>query len=266
MVTPQIVELIFSFGCRDRACFASRPAASLGMLYCSRRWFGGGLRSRTGVVDFNVRNLYRPDRPVIGLIARHAGNLLHQFDGGIVALAEDGVMAIQHIGMSAFESHFHDEELRAVGVRSGVGVGETAGTIENDGRRNFILELVAGITFAAAGGIPALNHEFWNHAMKDGAVIKRDAVLLGMRYGAGPIFGAAGEADKICDSDGSNFRKQGAVEIANRGMDDGGWFGRGSGGGWSGGSFRSRGGLRAGQKGCGDYQDKSLQQGSHGCS
>ncbi len=96
------------------------------MLYRSGRWFRDRLRSRTGVVDFDVRNFYWADGPVVGLIARHAGNLLDQFDSGIVALAEDCVMAIEHIRMPPFECDFHDEELGAVGVGSGVGVGETA--------------------------------------------------------------------------------------------------------------------------------------------
>ncbi len=80
--------------------------------------------------------------------------------------------------------------------------------------------------------------------MKDGAVIKRDAVLLGVGDGTGPIFCAGGEADKVCDPDRSDFWKQGAVQIADRGMDDSCRLG--SGGGRSSWSFRSGGSLRAG--------------------
>ena len=39
--------------------------------------------------------------------------------------------------------------------------------------------------------------------MEDGAVVERDAVLLGVRDGIGPVFGALGQADEIGDSEGS---------------------------------------------------------------
>ena len=72
--------------------------------------------------------------------------------------------------------------------------------------------------------------------MEDGAVIERDAVLLGVGDGTGPVFGAVGEADEILDSDGSDFRKQGAMEVAGRGVNDGGGVGgSGSAGLWTGG-------------------------------
>ena len=39
--------------------------------------------------------------------------------------------------------------------------------------------------------------------MEDGAVVERDAVLLGVRNGIGPVLGALGQADEIGDADGA---------------------------------------------------------------
>ena len=61
--------------------------------------------------------------------------------------------------------------------------------------------------------------------MEDGAIVKWDAVLLGVRDGAGPVFSAVGEADEIRDSDWGYLRKQRAMEVAGRGVDDGGGLG-----------------------------------------
>ena len=151
-------------------------------------------------MDFDVRDLDRTERAFA--VGGHASDLLDQFDGGVIALAEDGVLAIE-----AGIGNFSDEELRAVGVGSGVGVGETPGTIEGEHGRSLVLEFVAGIARAIAFGISALNHETGDHAVKDGAIIKWNAVLLGVRDGAGPVFCAAGEADEILDSDRGYLRK-----------------------------------------------------------
>src|SRR6266481_1106519 len=123
-----------------------------------------------------------------------------------------------------------DEELRTVGVGSGVGVSEAPGAIESDGGRSLVLEFIARITRACASGVATLNHEFGYHAVKDSAVIKRDAVLFSVRDGICPIFGACSEADEIVDSDRGYLRKQRAVQVAGRGVDDGGGL-RGSSGG-----------------------------------
>src|SRR4029077_4090167 len=142
-----------------------------------RRWFGNcGLAGCTSTMDFDVRDLDGTERAFA--VSCHTSNFLDQFDGGIIALAEDGVLAIE-----AGIGNFSDEKLRAVGVGSGVGVGETPGPIESDGGRSLILEFVARIACAIAFGISALNHETGNHAVKDGAVIKWNAVLLGVGDG-----------------------------------------------------------------------------------
>ena len=83
-------------------------------------------------MDLDVRDLHRTQRALA--IGRHARNLLDQFDGRIIALPEDGVAAVQ-----AGVGNFGDEKLRAIGVGSGIRVGETARTIEfNVGEVSFL--------------------------------------------------------------------------------------------------------------------------------
>ena len=107
-------------------------------------------------MDFDVRDLDRMERPVIARIARHAGDRLDQLHRGRVALAENRVAAIQ---VRAVGNVLSNEKLRAVGIRSGVGIGETSGAIEFDGGRSLILEFVARIAGAVSGRIAPLNHE-----------------------------------------------------------------------------------------------------------
>src|SRR5580658_4611430 len=164
-------------------------------------------------MDFDVIDLDRTKRTFA--IRGHARDFLHQFDGSVIALSKDGVAAIE-----ARVRNFGDEELRAVGVGSGVGVGETPGTVEGDGGGSFIFEFVAGIARAIAGRISALDHEFGNYTMEDGAVIKRDAMLLDLTDGTGPVPGAVREADEIGDSDWRYLGKERAMQIASGGMDD----------------------------------------------
>src|ERR1700687_4695412 len=169
-------------------------------------------------MDFNVCNLDRTKRALS--VLRHASDILDQFDGGRIALAEDGIAAIE-----ARVGNLRDEELRTVGVGSGVGVGETTRAIELDGGRSLILEFVAGIARSVALGVATLNHEFWNHAMENGAVIKRNAGLLGVSDGAGPVFGAVRKTNEILDSDWGYAWKQSAMEVAGRSVEDGGGLG-----------------------------------------
>ena len=108
----------------------------------------GGCRLRcrrccSGLCDRDVVNLHRAIRPVVG-VAAHAGNLFHQSDGGFVALAEDGVSAIQvRVG------NFGDEELGAVSVRAGVGVSQASGPIKLQSRGSFVLELETNLPASA---------------------------------------------------------------------------------------------------------------------
>src|SRR5580698_796712 len=148
---------------------------------------------------------------LIGTVIRitaHPCDLLYQGDAGCVALAEDGVSAVQ-----ARVGHLSDKKLRAVGAGTSIRVGEASGTIELEVIRGFILESVAGIAGAGAHRVTALNHEVWNYAMEDGAVIKWNAVFFLVSDGAGPILGARGQADEIGDADGSLIWKERAGQF-----------------------------------------------------
>src|SRR5277367_3261793 len=115
-------------------------------------------------MDFDVRDLDGMKRTVITRVARHTGDLFNQFNRGIVALAKDGIAAAQMLTMG---NVLGDEELRAIGVGTGVGVGQTPRAIEGKSGRRLVLELIAGIALAGASWISALNHEVGNHAMEN---------------------------------------------------------------------------------------------------
>ena len=73
----------------------------------------------------------------------------------------------------------HDEELRAIGVRAGVGHGDGAGFVApfvNFGSRiDFVVETAAPgrlPTATCALGVAALNHEAFDYAMKNYSVVK----------------------------------------------------------------------------------------------
>src|SRR5205823_10893433 len=137
--------------------------------FCRRFGCGTGLCRRCATLNLYVIDLYRSKRPIIAGIAARAGNLLHERDGGIIALAENRVPAVQ-----VRHRDFGDKELRAVRAWAGVCHGKASGTIEGESRNEFIFEAIAGVAGAVAGGISALDHETGNHAMKDRAVVEWD--------------------------------------------------------------------------------------------
>src|SRR4029077_2401963 len=75
-----------------------------------------------------------------------------------------------------------NEELAAIGSRTGVGHGEFARLIEAYRRNNFILELIPGAAGARAQRIAALNHEIRDHPVEDEAVVKLGLLHLS-RFG-----------------------------------------------------------------------------------
>src|SRR5260370_21006140 len=102
---------------------------------------------------------------------------------------EDGVLAGEPAGVGD-----GDEELAAVGVGAGVGHGELAGLLEAVfGALGFVGELVARAAHAGAFGIATLDHELWDDAMEDGAVVELGALFAA----AGPVLCAFGEADEV---------------------------------------------------------------------
>ena len=78
-----------------------------------------------------------------------------------------------------------DEELAAVGARTGVGHGEHARLIETQVGRAFVFEGLAPDRLAAAacaGGVAALDHEFRDYAVED------DAVVVAVFHVSGEVF------------------------------------------------------------------------------
>ena len=101
------------------------------------RWRDFSPSARPAPINFDVLN----DNGGIGSVvctARLAGNFLDQLNAGSIALAKDGVLAVERRS-----GDFGDEELRAVGIRAGIGVGKAAWLIEGEIRQSFILELEA---------------------------------------------------------------------------------------------------------------------------
>src|SRR5205814_7624010 len=136
-----------------------------------------------------------PDRPVRAVIsiATHGRDLFHQRYRRFIALAEDRISSIEHIGLLSGKWHFGDEKLGSVRVRSGIGIGETAGLIKGQVRRDFVLEWLNGIrTGTRACGISALDHESRNDPMEDGAVVQRNAAFAGAAHWVLPLFRSVG--------------------------------------------------------------------------
>ena len=142
-----------------------------------------------------------------------------------VAEAEDGVLSVE-----LRDRLFCDEELATVGPatrwpRAGVGHGKEAWLVEGEGGIDLILEEVAGVAAAVTGSIAALDHKSGDNAMEGGVVVEGLIVHLLQGFRIGPVFGALGEADEICDGDRSFLFKQLAGEPAHGGVNDGGWAG-----------------------------------------
>src|ERR1019366_9146369 len=106
--------------------------------------------------------------------------------------AEDGVVAVQR-----WIGRLGDEKRRAVGVRTGVGVGEASGLIKVEIGPGLVLDLDADVAGAASGGVAALDHELGNDAVEGGVVIEGNAVHGFAGFGVCPALGAAGQTDEV---------------------------------------------------------------------
>src|SRR6185312_8402648 len=166
--------------------------------------------------DGDLVNLHRVIGHVGARVGGFACDLFHQLYALGSALSEDGVVSIE-----PRRGHFSDEELRAVGARTGVGHGQATGLIKFQIGRKFILEAVAGPAFAGTLGIAPLDHEIRDHAMENGAVVKRYPVFHFARFGILPIFGAFGQADKVGHRFRSFLRKELTGELPGSGVEDG---------------------------------------------
>ena len=163
---------------------------------------------------------------LVAAVARDAGNGLDDVDAGLVALAEEGVVLVEGV-----DGLLGDEELAAVGVGSGVGHGQLAGPVEVQVGIELVVEAVAGIAHAGAGGVAALDHELGNDAMEGGAVVERLVVLLLVGRGVGPVLGALGQRDEVGYRLGRLLLIELAGDAAHGGVHDDDWaIGTGQGG------------------------------------
>jgi hypothetical protein len=163
-----------------------------------------------------------------GFVARvtlYAGDGGNQQGGVRVALAEDGVLAVElwDIGLGY-------EELGAVGAaargaRACIGHGEEAGLVEGEGGVDLVLEEVAWVAGTIAHAVAALDHEVGDDAMEGGAVVVGLVVHLLEGFGVGPVLGAVGQADEVGYGDGGFFFVEFAGEAAHGGVDDSGGTG-----------------------------------------
>jgi len=146
--------------------------------------------------------------------------------GGVgVALAEDGVLAVE-----LWDLGFGDEELRTVGASSGwagagVGHGEEAGGVEGEVGVNLILKEVAGVASAITDAVAALNHKVGDDPVEGGSVVEGLMMHLLEGLGVGPVFRAFGETDEVGHGDRGLLVVELAGETAHGGVDDGGGAG-----------------------------------------
>src|SRR5438552_3861575 len=83
-------------------------------------------------------------------------------------LTEDGVATVQPRRLRD-----RDEELATVGVRPGIGHGQTTGSVERGSAwRTLIFESVARASRSGSRRVASLDHEVLDHAMEDGAFVQ----------------------------------------------------------------------------------------------
>ena len=155
------------------------------------------------------------DRTVAGTGAGGADRVDHRPALGVGDLAEDGVLEVQVRGLGG-----GDEELAAVGVRSGVGHREQVRPVEAQLGVELVGEVVARAAGAAAQRVAALDHEVVDHPVEDGAVVERPVVFCpGARVG--PLLGAGGQLDEVGDRLGGVVAEQVDLDVAGRGVQGG---------------------------------------------
>src|ERR1700688_1650718 len=174
-------------------------------------------RRRPAPFNLNMNNLHRTKRPIIPRISRHTGNLLHQRYRRIVALPKDGIAAAQ---MLAVRHVLGNKKLRSVRIRPSIRIRQPPWPVEQQIRRNLILEFISRIARPIALRVAPLNHEPRNHPMKNGPIVKWHAVLRNSAHRTLPVFLSGGEPNKVLHSDRSFVRKQDAGHIPRCGLDD----------------------------------------------
>jgi len=117
------------------------------------------------VIDFHWT-----EGAIVG-VPSHACDLFYQRYAGVVALSENGVIAIQHLALTTEQSLFRDKELRTVRIWPRIRISQPPWPIKLHGRRGFVLEGISRVTHTCSRRIATLNHELGDHAMKNGPVI-----------------------------------------------------------------------------------------------
>src|ERR1700686_457168 len=148
-------------------------------------------------------------------VARAFRNLL----GDVVSfnhLAENCVLAGQPVSIG-----HGNKKLRAVRVRSGVSHRQLAALVEPVRRSlGLIFKLVARTAKTRAHRVSALNHEVWDHAMKDSSVVKR-ILTFSARSRVRPLAFAFGKLNKVGHGLRSIFFKKPANNVAFAGFNYG---------------------------------------------
>jgi hypothetical protein len=116
----------------------------------------------SSLLDCYFQHSYLRVWTIVSVARRH-----RDFIGDILAfsdVAEDGIVWRETDAVD------HDEELRAVGVAASVGHGDDTLTVRRFHR--IVLELVAWTAHAGTGRIAALDHEAWDDAVENRAVVE----------------------------------------------------------------------------------------------
>src|SRR6478735_2532537 len=129
--------------------------------------------------------------------------------------AEDRVAVVE-----VWRGAERDEELRAVGVRPGVGHREDALAVVAQARMELVGELVARAAESLAERIATLNHEAVDDAVEDDAVVEGRGFLLAVAR-VRPLPGPLGEADEVGDGVGHFLIEQTDREAAFGGVEAG---------------------------------------------
>src|SRR5579863_6804681 len=100
------------------------------------------LSRRCGALVNNiyVHNLHWAEGTVVAGVGGLVRDYFYEGYASVVALAEERVIPVQ-----VRSGDLGDEELRAVGVGAGIGVGESARFVEQEVGRDLVLELVDGV-------------------------------------------------------------------------------------------------------------------------
>src|SRR5699024_51098 len=116
--------------------------------------------------------------------------------------------------------HRGDEELRAVGARAGVGHGQFIWFVKVEFRVELVFELIAWAADTATQWVTALDHEVWNDAVENGAVVESDTVFLFTRSRVVPFLGSGRQANEVVDGFWRMIAEEFDDDVAAVGLDN----------------------------------------------